>query len=895
MNTKSNIAEDLFYKIRSRFSGLKLGEENGEITVDPKEATFFDFNYKEGEKNIGHISISLAEDGSMKVYFSSGITEGMDKPQQKNWYNFLRELRSFAKRRLLSFDVRDIAKDSLDKRDYEFLTKHALQSQDEPLAEPVEENIMNESTLYGTKTQSFQKLNDTRMIIKHSKKLTDDQALIPNARTRNISSLFIENSQGERFKYPFNHLAGARAMQRHVANGGNPYDDIGSSITQMSEEMKQLKLFQNYVNNNNLVNEANSEIVEKGTEQLNKLREQIKKLSKQKNYETYVENFQGNHSGELPETVRQDLKNKFTVISFKEEMENVFPVLYRLMKENNVIGYNDIVGENNIDVAEGRDVDENTVRQLLNQFDQDANEMNAYGDVNPETVIRHLEQGDVEEAIQTVMDAYAGPDGEEPTGNFESLLAELEDDFASVVNSENDDFDYRQEYDDDPMDDMMDGFERFETWVNNLGEESAIVSRDAEEKQAALRELNNLMGEHFPAGVDGTNAIESLEGIIDDPALFNQIKQVAKEDPNQCVRPVVKDWLEGNAPDVVDEVDFGDMQEEGNKFTGAMVKAKKQGKDEFEVDGEKFKVEEVADFVMSFYDRERGTFPKGPTAVEQQVSKKFGETAGKAASQMIERMAPAQGMDEDSKFDRNFDKRIAAKVKGGAGADYMSKKADELDKQNPDKGKGIGIGVLDTAKARKKAKEKGVRAPGSLRASPNTRDPKRLPEQDKTDDLPFDANGKSTAKDEFGNVIKKKNVAKHLAKKGMRKAMSKDEIKEVADYIMSFYDRESSTFPNGSIAVMQSVEEKFGEIAGSAAEKIIERMAPQYDSEMIENDQEVDESGLQYHIGKKKYGKDGMEKLAKAGRDGASEEELGAIKDKYKKEELDDIARLAGL
>ena len=47
----------------------------------------------------------------------------------------------------------------------------------------------------------------------------------------------------------------------------------------------------------------------------------------------------------------------------------------------------------------------------------------------------------------------------------------------------------------------------------------------------------------------------------------------------------------------------------------------------------------------------------------------------------------------------------------------------------------------------------------------------------------------------------------------------------------------------------------------------------------------VEESGLQYYTGKKKYGKDGMSALAQAGRDGASEEELGRIKDKYKKED----------
>ncbi len=49
--------------------------------------------------------------------------------------------------------------------------------------------------------------------------------------------------------------------------------------------------------------------------------------------------------------------------------------------------------------------------------------------------------------------------------------------------------------------------------------------------------------------------------------------------------------------------------------------------------------------------------------------------------------------------------------------------------------------------------------------------------------------------------------------------------------------------------------------------------------------EDIEESGLQYYTGKKKYGKDGMAALAAAGRDGASEEELGRIKDKYKKED----------
>jgi hypothetical protein len=130
-------------------------------------------------------------------------------------------------------------------------------------------------------------------------------------------------------------------------------------------------------------------------------------------------------------------------------------------------------------VSEGQDVDENTVRELLKKFDQKANDdYRAYGDVNPETVIRHLEQGDVEAARDEVAFAYYGDDGEEPGRGFDDLLQDLEDDFQAVIEYENDDFDFRQEYDDDPMDDMMDSIERNDDVVteSEVEEASAIVT-----------------------------------------------------------------------------------------------------------------------------------------------------------------------------------------------------------------------------------------------------------------------------------------------------------------------------------------------------------------------------------------------------------------------------------
>ena len=58
-------------------------------------------------------------------------------------------------------------------------------------------------------------------------------------------------------------------------------------------------------------------------------------------------------------------------------------------------------------------------------------------------------------------------------------------------------------------------------------------------------------------------------------------------------------------------------------------------------------------------------------------------------------------------------------------------------------------------------------------------------------------------------------------------------------------------------------------------------------------DKKTKESGLQRHIGIKKYGKKGFEELQKAGREGASEEEKGAIKDRYLSKTNEGLGELA--
>jgi hypothetical protein len=65
-------------------------------------------------------------------------------------------------------------------------------------------------------------------------------------------------------------------------------------------------------------------------------------------------------------------------------------------------------------------------------------------------------------------------------------------------------------------------------------------------------------------------------------------------------------------------------------------------KRDFEKRKERLNTEELAEFINSFYDKDAGTFPKGPEGVCTMVGKKFGEQAEQVARKFVERMAPQQ-------------------------------------------------------------------------------------------------------------------------------------------------------------------------------------------------------------------------------------------------------------
>ena len=331
MNPKNS--QDLFNKIRSQFSNIRLGDENGSATADPSSAVFFEFEFREDADTFGAVSISLADGENMKVYYNRDLVSKIDEDSRDEWYAFLKELKDFAVEHQLRFDVRDITKNNLTKQDYENLadTNKTVNTDEmsEELARITKLAGVNEG-LTGTSKRSYENLDKTKLIIRHKGKVDET---VPGARSRQIQSLYIENEDGERFKYPLTHLAGARAMMRHVANGGRPHDEFGSHIVSTSEDIAKLNSFSRYVSNKDQLNDNAGDIIEQTKMKLENLREYMRNLAKQSHYENASKDFKTSEEQILDDETVNKLREKFTMTNLDSRVEDAFPLINKVMAE----------------------------------------------------------------------------------------------------------------------------------------------------------------------------------------------------------------------------------------------------------------------------------------------------------------------------------------------------------------------------------------------------------------------------------------------------------------------------------------------------------------------------------------------------------------------------------
>ena len=119
-------------------------------------------------------------------------------------------------------------------------------------------------------------------------------------------------------------------MARHVHNGGEVHDSVGSAINEMVTNIDSLSKFARYVENKNLVNEENDSLVTLAKESVQNLRSSLKKLSGAKSYAKAVETIDFTNSLEITNE-ESDLSDLFVEKHIDNNVLNAFPTINKLL------------------------------------------------------------------------------------------------------------------------------------------------------------------------------------------------------------------------------------------------------------------------------------------------------------------------------------------------------------------------------------------------------------------------------------------------------------------------------------------------------------------------------------------------------------------------------------
>ena len=287
----------------------------GKSVADPLKARYFFVE-------VPNIMVFIDEE-THEVNVDLGERTDLDDPQVKKLVNMMKDT---ARSNLLDFNTKSFGK-HIKPKNYAFKIE---QNKEQTMSDVFNEGI---SPLEGSSRTSRQTLETARIIVKHRNPVNEESR---GSRSRNISAIFIENADGERFKYPHKHLNGARAMARHVAHGGVPSDMVGEAIVEHSTNLSKLKEFMNVVNKQGLVNENNRSIIANVKQKMASIKESIKRIQGNKGYTSFVESMALNEKTqdeELAEETVNDYVTKFTKSTFEESLKDILPLVHRVNEE----------------------------------------------------------------------------------------------------------------------------------------------------------------------------------------------------------------------------------------------------------------------------------------------------------------------------------------------------------------------------------------------------------------------------------------------------------------------------------------------------------------------------------------------------------------------------------
>ena len=312
-NTES-LNRSLFELLHSKGFDPTLLDTSGKEIPTPEEAEVFQFNFIKDGEDYGKVTISIDGLHKLVIYFSDDVANSEKEEshgEDESWYKVLNQLKRFAQKYQLSFELRNVDHLKHDMAKREYMKK--------------QERISEGYYPMGKKASYNDAVPNVKIILQHTRQIEEGEQ-----RYRNIAKIFLENCEGERFLAPTIKPGIARVYGRLIAEGDKPHGERWNHVTSLVEEYQKMGAFVRATRNGQF-NESAQRLVNEGVNHYQGLRETLSRMTGHRGYNTYFESWTPSLMEE--EVEESNLNELFVQETLDPRIESLMPILSKLQKK----------------------------------------------------------------------------------------------------------------------------------------------------------------------------------------------------------------------------------------------------------------------------------------------------------------------------------------------------------------------------------------------------------------------------------------------------------------------------------------------------------------------------------------------------------------------------------
>lgn len=316
-NDTESFNKDLYDLLKVRgYKPIPLDSKNQRVPAS-QSADVMQFDFIKDGEDYGKVWISIDDASNVIVYYDNEQQNSPSSPTpgveyNDSWTGFLKQLKSWAMTRQLSFELsnKDRLGDDMRQREY-YKMKERVSEGYYPM---------------GKKASYNDAVPNVKIVLQHNRALEEGEQ-----RYRNVAKIYLENVDGERFLAPTTRPGIARVYARHIAEGGLPNDERWNHIKGLCEEYNQMAGFVRATRSKQF-NESAQALINEGVSHYNGLRETLGRMTGHRGYSAYFESW----TPTLMETDGDDsnVNALFVQETMDPRIESVMPILSRLHKKN---------------------------------------------------------------------------------------------------------------------------------------------------------------------------------------------------------------------------------------------------------------------------------------------------------------------------------------------------------------------------------------------------------------------------------------------------------------------------------------------------------------------------------------------------------------------------------